>query len=153
MSDILLVHAPADTLTYPIEKARYHCDSDDRLWLSLECAPPRDHAELPGFQFCLLRYPLENEPVAGKVLWLPYAQGERSSFDQSSSHACDSVHYDPWSLRIDILVVERGVLRTSGMFLLEGELTAAGFRPGDRHVSFKADFRAASLEDIWNPGF
>lgn len=153
MSDTLILHSSARPGSYPVDKAHYHHDANQCLWLSVECAASREDPELPGFCFCLLRYPLEGEPAAGTIIWLPYAQGERSSFEQSSSHAYDGVHYDPWSLRVDILGVQPGTLHLAGTFLLEGEITLHGFRPCKEHVSFDAHFRSATIEEIWNPGY
>jgi hypothetical protein len=153
MPQMLFLHTAADRLGYPVGKACYHYDADGRLWMSLECSKPIGNSELPEFNFCVLRYPLDARPVTGTMIWLPWAQGERDSFEQPSAHAYDGEHHDPWSTRIEILATEQEVLHASGTFLLDGEMTAAGFRPGARHVHFEALFMPGKLEDIWNPGF
>lgn len=156
--DILYLHSPTEPRSYLIEKALYHIDADRLLWLSIECGPSRESPEGTCFCFCLLRYPLEDELAAGTVLWLPYAYQQNpyvsDECEHASSHAYDCcVHYNPWGLRLDVRAAQPGLLRMAGTFLLEGEVTAAGFRARKEHVSFDAEFRSAALEEIWNPGY
>jgi len=110
----LVLQDHEETFVLPIAEAVFCILDNGRLSLSIAT---ESHDLLGEAVFTLERYSIEAALTPGAILSVPYMQGERSSFDNASTHLYFGTHHDPKDTQLIIESTCPEAMEVTGTFL------------------------------------